>query len=86
MFEGAPPPGSHAECRAAGGELEPPDRGGRCFVYYTRDRDVSAYTTCRTAGGVARAVGPGRSVAGQSHVCTRVFHLLADAPRAPEDP
>ena len=66
-------PDSYAECRATRGELEPEDRGGRCFSYYTPQRDRRAYTACRDAGGIPRAVGPGRSVAGNSHVCTLSF-------------
>ncbi len=63
------------ECISAGGEVEPPERGGRCFSYYTPRADASAYAHCRDAGGVSGVRGPGRSrhAAGQSHVCTLVF-------------
>jgi hypothetical protein len=66
-------PKTHAECRAGGGEVEPLDRGGRCFAYYTPRRDTAAYSACRGGGGSHRLEGPGRSVAGQSHVCTLIF-------------
>jgi hypothetical protein len=66
-------PQSYQDCRAAGGELEPQDRGGRCFAYYTKGRGISAYSECRSTGGMPHVVGPGRSVSGQSHVCTLVF-------------
>ena len=68
-----PLPSAYAECVAAGGELESRERGGRCYAYYTPRWDVSAYARCRDLGGVPRLVGPGRRVAGQSHVCTLVF-------------
>lgn len=66
-------PRTHEECRAAGGEVEPKGRGGRCFTYYTPRRDGAAYTACRGGGGIPRVEGPGRSVADPSHVCTLVF-------------
>ena len=66
-------PRSYEDCRAARGEIEAADRGARCFSYFTPRRDASAYAACRDAGGTPRAVGPGRSVAGDSHVCTLVF-------------
>jgi len=68
-------PTSYTACREAGGELEPEDRGGRCFAYYTPRRDVAAYARCRDVGGTPRVVGPGRSVSDQSHVCTLIFSL-----------
>jgi len=68
-------PSSHAECSAAGGELEAESRGGRCFFYTTPRKDPSAYIHCRESGGVMRAAGRGmaREATGQSHVCTLVF-------------
>ncbi len=68
-------PTTHQECIDAGGETEPPERGGRCFSYYTPRADAAAYARCRDAGGISGVRGPGRSrqAAGQSHVCTLVF-------------
>ncbi|MGH0036925.1 MAG: hypothetical protein ACQGVK_18010 [Myxococcota bacterium] len=66
-------PRTFDECRAHGGELEPPARGGRCFARFPKHRDLSAYAACRAAGGSQRPQGPARSASSDSHVCTLVF-------------
>ena len=68
-------PKTHAECVASGGEVEPVERGGRCFTYFSSRADASGYAHCRSAGGVSGVRGPGRSreASGRSHVCTLVF-------------
>ena len=68
-------PTTFEECVSSGGEMEPQQRGGRCYSYYTPRSDSSAYAHCRNAGGVSGVRGPGRSrlASGQSHVCTLIF-------------